>query len=158
MGLSGLFLLAGLGLLVFGVLFLQQAGETRSWPSTIGEVQNVRVRWSSDSKNNRTYYYSVYYAYQANDRAYEGNRYALGSGTTASKRYSTEAEARVAARLDYPIGSEVEVYYNPADPTSAVLEPGADWGTYVPLTLGLCFSPIGIVALYAIHRNYKRQS
>ena len=148
-------ILGGVGLLIFGVVFLREANASRSWPSVQGRVQNVSVVKNSSSGTQGSYHYVVTYAYQVDDQSYTGNRYSLGSGSTASKRYPGESEARTASRSDYPAGSMVDVYYDPADPASAVLNPGASWGTFGPLLMGLIFVPGGIFLLRAIRRNHK---
>jgi hypothetical protein len=38
----------------------------------------------------------------------------------------------------------VAVYYDPENPGSTVLKLGANFGTYVPLVMGLLFTPSGI--------------
>lgn len=138
--------LALLGLLMagWGVTFLLSANESQDWPTTTGIVDRVRVTWStsnSDSSSatrNREYYYEVYYDYEVDGQIYSGSRYSLGDGSTASDRtWNTEEEARVAADNAYLPSQPIAVYYDPADPTSAVLSPGASFGTYVPMVFGL---------------------
>jgi hypothetical protein len=45
----------------------------------------------------------------------------------------------------YPEGNTVRVFYDPADPTAAVLEPGAGLGAYIPLGAGIFMVVAGIV-------------
>jgi hypothetical protein len=97
--------------------------------------------------------YVVAYAYHVDDHAYTGDRYSLGQGSRASSRYSSRSEACTASRSGYPIGSSINVFYDPANPSSAVLEAGPNWGTFGPLLIGLIFVPTGIFLLRAVKRN-----
>ena len=152
-------ILAGCALFTFGVFFIIEASASGNWPSVQGEVEGVYVRHTRGSSRTSqgSYHYEVTYSYLINDIIYTNDRYSLGSGSTASSRYSTEDEARSDAREAYPSGSEITVYYDPADPFSSVLDPGLNWGTFVPLLMGLVFIPTGIVFLVVIRRSYKNQ-
>jgi len=137
-------LLLGLALTGFGVVFVSEANESNEWPVVDGNVQNVLVRWTTSSSDgdsanpNREYHYEVTYEYIVNDQVYTADRYSLGSGSNAADRsYNEEEQARSAAFAAYQPAQSVPVHYDPADPSSAVLSPGANWGTYVPLIMGL---------------------
>ena len=83
------------------------------WPSTIGSViMSTLDRRSSD--DGYTDYPLVQYSYQVGGQAYQGMKIAPGpevGGTGAGK---------VVAR--YPAGAQVMVFYNPQNPSEAVLE------------------------------------
>ena len=64
-------------------------------------------------------------------------RYSLGGGDRASDLYSERSEAEANVEERFPVGSALTVRYDPKEPTSAVLAPGWNWGTVVPLLLGL---------------------
>jgi hypothetical protein len=49
--------------------------------------------------------------------------------------------------LEYPVNSNVAVYYNPLDPAQSVLEPGFKWSNMLFLLAGLVFLGFGIFAL-----------
>lgn len=166
-GPSKLLLWVGIGTLALGVLFfafgvsfLLEANASRNWPTAQGTVDTVRVTWRTDSSSNRNppdreYYYEIYYSYAVDGQPFEGSRYSLGDGSTASDRmYRTEEEAREAAFNAWAPAQIVAVYYDPADPASAVLDPGANTGTYVPLIFGsvLLLSGLGILWLYLRQR------
>ncbi len=148
-------ILAGVGLMIFGVVFLINANASRGWPSVQGQVQNVSVVKNSTSGTQGSYHYAVTYVYQVDGRPYTGDRYSLGQGSRASQRYPSRSEARTASRRNYPMGSPVDVYYDPADPASAVLKAGPNWATFGPLLIGLIFIPGGIFLWRAVRRNFK---
>lgn len=145
-------------LLAFGFLFLQKAYASRNWPAVTGRIQNVRVTWdvdnSPESMGDREYYFEVRHAYEVDGQAYTGERYSFGDGSNAAGRiYRSEDEARAAAAAAYTVGSDITVYYDPAAPESAVLQPDAGFGAYAPLFLGLFFLLVGV----ASWRLYSRR-
>lgn len=159
LGTSVLALLLGVALLAFGFSFVRQANASRDWPTVTGRIQNVRVTWdltnSQESLPGREYYFEVQYAYAVDGQSYTGERYSLGDGSNAAGRtYNSEEEAREAAAAAYTAGSDITVYYDPAAPEAAVLQPGASLGTYAPLILGLFFLLVG-VALWRLYSQRK---
>ncbi len=146
LGFAGFMTVVGAALMIFGVSFLKEARASRAWPTTAGTVEAVNVLRDRSTTNSSvsSYHYAVTYQYEVEARAYSSDRYSLGNGSTASKPYDTRSAARDAGQEAYPTGSEVTVYYDPTNPASTVLKPGANFGTYVPLVLGLFFMPSGI--------------
>lgn len=101
--------------------------ETKAWPSTSGEIRSAEVeeeerRERQDNGGYRTRYtYTprVTYAYTIQGVEYTGHRIrADDSGGGRDKAYDTIN--------DFPVGSIVDVYYDPSDPSSSVLRQGAD--------------------------------
>jgi hypothetical protein len=154
MGFAGLLIAGGTALVLFGGFFLKTAWGSHTWPSTPGEVEDIQtIRYTTGSNGStRTYRYTITYEYRVEGQSYRSDRFSLGSGSTASRSYDTSRAARRAGQEAYPPGSEITVYYDPADPTSTVLKPGANFGTYVPLTMGLLFLPSGLLFLKVFHR------
>lgn len=150
-------LLVGLLLIIFGVLTIGQANESRSWPAVTGRIANIRT--ASDlsvagEMPDTEYYFTVTYTYEVDGQAYRSDRYSLGEGNNAAGRvYNTEAEAREAAFATYTPADDITVYYDPADPSSAVLDPGQGLGTLAPLLLGLP-SLLGGVWLFRRARSW----
>lgn len=88
--------------------------EVSGWLSTTGTVLTSRLEEWESSPGEIIDYPIVTYSYQVNGQAYEGKRIApsVESGGSGS--------AKVIAR--YPVGASVQVFYNPGDPSAAVLE------------------------------------
>lgn len=142
---SGILTLGGVALVLFGISFLKDANASKNWPVAPGQVQSTRPQRSTSSrKYNPPYHYAVTYRYEVAGIAYSNNRYSLGDGPTASKRFQSKGEAIAAARKDYPVGQTIDIYYNPAEPSSSVIKPGVSFGTLVPLVMGCIFLPSGI--------------
>jgi hypothetical protein len=160
LGLGGFLTLAGAALLMFGISFLYTAIASRNWPTAAGTVQKVAVvseLSSSGTTRAYTYHYTVTYDYKVDEQTYGGDRYSLGTGSTASKRYQERSKALTTGKKTYPVGSAVAVYYDPKDPASAILEPGANFGTYVPLVMGLVTFPGGLALLMLSLRTLRSQ-
>ncbi len=130
----------------------QQADASQGWPATPGQILEADVQHnvSTDSEGDRRDSYTprVRYSYRVNNADYTGDKIAFGfvSG------YGSDSKAR-AALTRYPVGGQVSVYYDPANPGKAVLERKAGGSTagmiigIVFLVLGFC---IGCPALVAI--------
>jgi hypothetical protein len=119
---------AGFGLLVliFAIAFMRIVRQASQWPVTRGRIVAAGVEryedWRDDQSDyaslRRRYKASVVYTYEVNGRQYTGDRVRLGVIVSATLPGWAK---RMAAQ--YPVGSEVEVYYNPQDPGESVLHP-----------------------------------
>lgn len=123
-----------LNTIFLGVIFFTRRKMTAvgQWPTTMGTVIASRIdeRYSSDS--GRVDYPWVQYSYQVSGQPYQSTKIAPGmevGGTGASK---------VVAR--YPAGAQVMVFYNPQNPSEAVLErkAPAQWLMWVLLVVFDC--------------------
>jgi hypothetical protein len=100
---------------------------TKAWPSTSGQILTANVdeeeRRDRDSdgriRTRYTYTPRISYAYTIQGVEYTGHRIrADDSGGDRDKAFDTIN--------DFPVGSIVNVYYDPSDPGSSVLKQGAD--------------------------------
>jgi hypothetical protein len=137
-----LILLIGLPMGLAVVLVAQRAGAgqkqamaARRWPQATAVVISsgvqeewVRTRRYSSHRYSPTRRYGaqVVVEYEVDGRRYHSKRLHLGERMLASTPDSAE---KTAAR--YPAGSTVTVFYNPANPTDATLQPVVGGGTWV---------------------------
>src|SRR5215207_470284 len=109
-------------LIILNVVFLaiiffmrRRMATVSQWPSTMGTVNaSYLERRHSSSDSGSTNYPVVQYSYQVGGQPYQGMKIAPGpevGGTGAGK---------VVER--YPAGAQVMVFYNPQNPSDAVLE------------------------------------
>lgn len=107
---------AGVVLVVFGVYTRVQSLRSRSWPTAPGVITESRVESSRKREGQWSHVARIRYRYAVNGKTYDGDTisYAKGLFDGASVQVSR-----------YPQGSAVGVYYDPKDPASAVLDPGA---------------------------------
>lgn len=108
----------------------------QSWSSTLGTVTNSYLERRRSSKGGSTSYPAVHYSYQVGGQAFQGRKIAPGMEVGGS------SAGGVVAR--YPAGAQVMVFYDPQNPSDAVLErkPAGQW--VLLLVLGimdamLCF-------------------
>lgn len=134
-----------LNVIFLGILFAVQRkmNAVKTWPSTMGTVMASYLERRRSSNNRGSVNYPVVqYAYQVGGQSYQGRRIAPGmevGGTGAGK---------VVER--YPAGAQVMVFYNPQNPSDAVLETKAPaqwilWLVLVIIDVTLC----GMAAVFA---------
>jgi hypothetical protein len=102
------------------------------WPSTMGTVSASYLERRSSSEGGYTNYPVVHYSYQVGGQVYQGSKIAPGpdvGGTGAGK---------VVGR--YPSGAQVMVFYDPQNPSDAVLETKApaQWVLWLILVIFDC--------------------
>ena len=127
-------------LLILNVIFLailffmrRRMAVVSQWPATMGTVNaSYLERRRSSSDSGSTNYPVVHYSYQVGRQAYQGTKIAPGpevGGTGAGK---------VVDR--YPAGAQVMVFYNPQNPSDAVLETRApaQWLMWLILAIFDC--------------------
>ncbi len=133
-----LFLLAfgllGAGIAVHGGLQLLDALEARGWPQTTATILDARIerRMGAGPRSTGASYPVVRYRYRVGDREYIGHRIGWAEGG------STHEWARSIIR-EYRPGATVPVYYDPRDPSQALLRPGLTRGVSISLLLGVTF-------------------
>jgi hypothetical protein len=122
----------------------QQSDLSQGWPSVQGQVTGAHVSHSSstDTDGNISYSYSpnVSYTYQVGGNTYHNDKLTFGFQQT----FNNEARAQTALQR-YPVGGNVTVYYNPANPSEAVLERAAG-GFAISLVIGILFVFIALCA------------
>lgn len=133
--------------ILLGIIYATRRGVAKaaSWPSTMGTVAFSMVERRS-SNDGYSYYPVVQYTYSVMGRMYESRRIMPGPEVGGS------GAQKVVNR--YPAGAQVMVYYDPQNPSSAVLERGTPgyikwlWITIVLVDVFLC--ALGVVLAFTI--------
>lgn len=144
----------GLAMAAFGVYFIGYSNDATSWPSVEGRIVQTTVRtWTprrpggagtdSERQRRRRFYPEVTYQWAVDGQTFTGSRYSLGE---SQDDHEERADAVEAARR-FPAGGPIEVFYDPADPSSAVLDRSRQGGAFVPLPLGLLMLGVGLAGL-----------
>lgn len=146
---GGIFVLTLIGLGVYLIVFSQRskkkADASQAWPSTTGIISKSELK-SSTSRNDDgdetvTYYPAVTYDFTFEGHSYTGKKLSFGGVISKSNPASAQKTLQ-----SYPVGAQVPVYYNPTDPSEAVLErtaAGMKWGMSVGiicLVLSVCIA------------------
>jgi hypothetical protein len=137
-----------IGCFWIGMNFIQDASQAQDWPTTDGVITYSAVD-SHSSHDGNLYAPNVQYTYTVNGVKYSSNGIIFGTISTSDGGYANEMVNR------YYVGKTVTVYYNPENPSDALLEPGIMWIYYLPIVFGLILLLIGIVLLIFV---IKRRS
>ena len=116
-------LLIGIFLLIRGFIELQQA-RLESWPSTRGRIIDAQML-SAESEPGQppTWWLELKYSYELKGEQYQGRRIRTGGPVLLANKSLVEKAAE-----QYTPGKEVSVFYNPENPSEAVLEKGSSRG------------------------------
>jgi hypothetical protein len=135
------FIGVGIFLIYRSVQSRKRAEASQGWPSTVGQISESRVSHSvhtdTDGDSRDSYTPTVEYTYQVAGQEYTGGDITFGF----KQGYGNASKAQTVVGK-YPVGAQVSVYYDPADPQQAVLERQAG-GYGVGLVLGIIFLVIG---------------
>jgi hypothetical protein len=126
----------GFVLVILNVVFLtiiffmrRKMAAVSRWPAVVGTVIASTTEWRRSGNDGSSEYPVVHYTYQVNGQIFQGMKIAPGPemGGTGAKK--------VVAR--YPAGAQVMVFYDPQNPTDAVLEKKAPAQWFMWLMLGI---------------------
>ena len=142
---SLVFVIIGVVILRYAMRTAEKARQSESWPSTEGEIAHSATLYQTDSTatNNgvATFKADIAYRYKVKGANYSSSKVALlDLATSSSGRAQTIVQR-------YPDKSKVQVYYNPADPSDAILEPGSTGGVNVLYLIGGIFATAGVFFL-----------
>jgi hypothetical protein len=131
------FILFGIGLFYLMIEYSSSQFDKKSlraeWPTTQGYVLSSDVELQAPSDDNLDI--RVQFSYQVNGTMYTR----IQQWPVGEALFGTNPPEADAAQQKYSPGKKVTVYYNPDDPTNAVLEPrAADFG-WLAYPLGLAF-------------------
>jgi hypothetical protein len=145
------FLIVGFLLLYWGYQSYQRSQESKAWPTVPGRVISAEVesylsssRSGSHHRHQRMYRANVVYEYTALGKAYTSQRVSFGDYSSSSPAHAEKIVGQ------YPPQRSVMVYYDPAAPASAVLEPGAVGGIVIVFAVGTIFFLVGIVGIFQV--------
>lgn len=112
-------ILIGLGVFLFRRSKMRDTAKqaAQSWSSTMGTViaSTIQIKRTSESRSEIPV---VVYQYQVNGNAYTGQTIKAGE-QFFNVRLMGDAQATIAR---YPVGAQVMVHYNPANPAESALE------------------------------------
>ena len=141
-------------LLTFGLIFggvglyrYNLGKKSVTWPAVKGKMTHARAVPTTVNKQ-QEYQLSVKYRYTVDGKSYTGER------VTVSDNYQKTRSLANEVLKKYPVGGEVSVYYNPANPGSSVLKTGMNKNVSLPLGIAVvCF----LLATAIIVSEFKKK-
>lgn len=137
-----IFAAAGVFMIVSNLRARKKAEASQSWPTTQGQVTFTNVvektRTDSDGDTSTSYEPVIKYSYVAAGQEYTSDKVSFGF----RQGYNSYGKA-YRALGSYSAGVPVTVYYDPANPTDAVLERKVG-SKMLTLVLGIIFLIISI--------------
>lgn len=149
-------LVIGAALMAWGWFNLDQARASRGWPTAEATIRSSKVvarRSSNSSGTSASWRYNpkIVFDFMVGSTPYIGDRVSFRDDHYGRRELAVEIAER------YPVGRKVKVYYLPANPAEAVLEPVYDWSTYIPPAIGLLFFATGALLLRFIRKSLVDQ-
>lgn len=147
--------IVGAALLIFwGIPTVQNSFRSRNWPTVAGEivVSKVTERESSSSDGSTSFVYhaEIAYSYNAEGVKYSSGKVAFGDYDSSSISHAQNIVNK------YPVGKQVTVYYDPASPSTAVLEPGANWSGFMVAGISALFAVLGLLGAWHYGKVVRR--
>jgi hypothetical protein len=127
----------GLSFAGVGIKNLIEASASRDWPSTPANIISAEVKTGSGGPRNSSTRYTprITYRYTVEGQSYTSDR--------AAFVYSSSSDKARAFIRRFPPGAQVPAYYDPADPTEAVLVREGYGTLWIFAAFGLLFASIG---------------
>ena len=141
LALGGLFGLIGALLLIVGIVNQRKAQTSQGWPTVPGRITSSKLVTHMDSDDDGSssimYEPAVDYVYVIAGQQYIGRRVSFGAN-----RFDQRHAEQILQR--YVQGATVNVYYDPNNPSEAVLETKSS-GSKVFIIVGAIFLVITLV-------------
>ena len=122
-------------LIFYGINMLIKGKASNSWPVCQGTVisSDIDQESKTDSYEKQTVSYraNVVYSYLVDGKAFRSNRIAFETYSTSQKGKALTIVNR------YPAGEIITVYYDPANPNSAILEKGTGNTVYPAIVIAI---------------------
>ncbi len=120
-------IILGIILCICGIHTAYQASKSNDWPKTTGEIISFTIEDNFDSVDAE-----IIYKYVIDGKTYISDKTSFGDASTKN-----DAEVqRLYEKYNEP-GTIVDVYYDPRNPSHAVLEKGNNFFSFWPLIMGV---------------------
>lgn len=148
-GLPSIFVIIGLVIMALGGKSLLKASASESWPTTKAVVKSSEIESYYDRESrNTTYGAEVIYEYVVDGNEFVGDRVKFG-------KVASDYEDANYYLKKYPKGKSIVTYYNSADPSESILEPGIHSSTWFKPIFGFVFTLFGSLFVFMSIRNTK---
>jgi hypothetical protein len=144
--LSMLLIASGLLILVLDISVLVKVRKVKKWPIVEGKVIYQHKRRKRQGRRPVTSYsVTVEYQYEVGGNTYSNDKWKAGGHGT--RWGSKKTQVKLAQR--YPVGTNVQLHYNPSDPADSVLLTGLDTVIFlIVLIMGFSFFFISFLVFF----------
>lgn len=144
------FCVFGVVMLAIGAWHVFHGWASSNWSTTPGHIVSSRIRvddcWGEDCDT--AYFTEIRYDYMIQGQLYEGETIRFGPNTAYLRR--SEAQSV----LDqYPVGRQVQVAYDPAEPRLSVIERGLHLWTWMCGGMGVLFLVGGMTLFWGLTKR-----
>ncbi|SEB70419.1 Protein of unknown function [Beijerinckia sp. 28-YEA-48] len=127
----------GLLLLLAFVAGYRASRAAANWPVVRGRIITSEVETihkMEDGRSRTAYAPAVEYTYQVRGLDYHGRQIKFGIGVSGARGFAEKTIAH------YPLGSDVDVHYDPANPSNAALENPTGYYWFILVVALACFA------------------
>jgi len=117
---------------------LVEARATERYVPTVATVEEIEIESHRRSKGGTRHELEIAYRYAVDGVSQLGTTWQVGGGATSSRRVDLEP---LLAR--HPVGSTLEVFVDPQDPTRAVVVRGGEDSAWLLIGFGVLFGSVG---------------
>jgi len=150
-GVGVIFILVGMMSAASAIKAWQRYHNSDSWIPATARIVSANISSRRGSKST-THFVNITYAYQAMGQSFQSDQFSFGSEGTGYDTYN--AAEKVLAK--YPTGSQQMIYYDPNQPSQAVLERKYDFtGAILAVIVGL--AGIGMIVYAYIQLSALNQ-
>ncbi len=148
--LGVIFVLAGIGLMIYGYSQYSQAKQSQFWETVSGSIISSKIVSGKTANGDVFYEPEIKYKYSIDGVIYRSDRIFFGD---LSVETSVSSPAKYVSM--FPANAVVTVYYNPANPAKSVLFPGETSYAKSTLILSIIFILIGVFILIYMMRKER---
>lgn len=130
----------GIVLVLFGTRIIFLAEESKDWQQTSAMITDINLveTTSSNTNNENPIDISLVYQYQVDKQEYQSNKYSYSDGKTVKSRLENKNAAQLWLKNSvYKVGQKISIYYNPSNPSQAVIKTGSSIWTFIPFPVGI---------------------
>ncbi len=132
----GACVVGGIGMMVWGWMVMAKGRQTKQWPKVAGTITH-----SVPASDTGDLLPLIEFSYQVDGQSLKHN-FEFPSGTMPTPEFNNQYLQR------YPVGKQVDVFYEPGNVENATLEPGMAQGDWLILVIGIIAVIVG-VAMFA---------
>jgi hypothetical protein len=134
-------MIIGIIMTIFSAIDISDSLDRHSWPAVEASVVSTEII------GDRAYSPQLNCTYTVEDKTYSliTDLKTPGFGRKKTRRQTSEIILK-----DYPVGSKVQIRYNPDNPEEAFIRTGPYWSDYMKISLGVLLTILGLYGILGI--------